>query len=137
MIDEGHLTVEQARRHPSRSLVLEALDGKPDRRAGQSRCWPRRADDRLLLCSDGLSDVVEHAALQDVLLAHESRDECVDALVHLALESGARDNVSAIVIDVVPRATRRRPGSRSSTSSTVDYRADTSATRAGVGDAAA
>ena len=32
MIDEGHLTVEQARRHPSRSLVLEALDGKPDRR---------------------------------------------------------------------------------------------------------
>ena len=39
-----------------------------------------------------------------MLTAHESRPECVDALVHLALESGARDNVSAIVIDVVPRS---------------------------------
>src|SRR4051794_27331489 len=103
MIDEGHLTVEQARRHPSRSLVLEALDGKPDRRpviTTLAAC----ADDRLLLCSDGLSDVVEHAALERVLLAHPSRDDCVDALVDLALESGARDNVSAIVVDVVPRS---------------------------------
>jgi len=101
MIDEGHLTVEQARRHPSRSLVLEALDGKPDRRpviTTLAGC----ADDRLLLCSDGLSDVVEHDGLQAVMLEHASRDACVDALVHLALENGARDNVSAIVIDVVP-----------------------------------
>jgi len=61
------------------------------------------ADDRLLLCSDGLSDVVDLLALQEVLLTFESRPACVDALVHLALESGARDNVSAIVVDVVPR----------------------------------
>jgi serine/threonine protein phosphatase PrpC len=103
MIDEGHLTVEQARRHPSRSLVLEALDGKPDRRpviTTLAAC----ADDRLLLCSDGLSDVVDLLALQEVLLSLESREACVDALVHLALENGARDNVSAIVIDVVPRS---------------------------------
>src|SRR3954454_15583643 len=79
MIDEGHLTVEQARRHPSRSLVLEALDGKPDRRpviTSLAAC----ADDRLLLCSDGLSDVVEPEVLQRVLLGHEERDACVDAL---------------------------------------------------------
>jgi PPM family protein phosphatase len=103
MIDEGHLTVEQARRHPSRSLVLEALDGKPDRRpviTSLAAC----AHDRLLLCSDGLSDVVDLQALQEVLTTHESRPACVDALVHLALESGARDNISAIVIDVVPRS---------------------------------
>ena len=103
MIDEGHLTVEQARRHPSRSLVLEALDGKPDRIpviTSLIAC----PEDRLLLCSDGLSDVVELDALQKLLVAHESRDACVDALVHLALDSGAHDNVSAIVIDVVPRS---------------------------------
>jgi serine/threonine protein phosphatase PrpC len=103
MIDEGHLTVEQARHHPSRSLVLEALDGKPDRRPVISML-AACADDRLLLCSDGLSDVVDLVALQDVLTTYESRPACVDALVHLALESGARDNVSAIVIDVVPRS---------------------------------
>jgi PPM family protein phosphatase len=101
MIDEGHLTVEQARKHPSRSLVLEALDGKPDRNpviSSLAAC----ADDRLLLCSDGLSDVVEPDALQRLLVSHADRDACVDALVHLALESGASDNVSAIVVDVVP-----------------------------------
>jgi PPM family protein phosphatase len=83
--------------------VLEALDGKPDRRPAISSL-AACADDRLLLCSDGLSDVVEQEALQRVLLGHEERDACVDALVHLALESGARDNVSAIVVDVVPRS---------------------------------
>ena len=102
-LHEGHLTVEQARRHPSRSLVLEALDGKPDRIpviTSLIAC----PEDRLLLCSDGLSDVVELDALQKLLVAHESRDACVDALVHLALDSGAHDNVSAIVIDIVPRS---------------------------------
>src|SRR4051812_29459324 len=103
MIDEGHLTVEQARRHPSRSLVLEALDGRPDRRA-VIQTLAAQEHDRLLLCSDGLSDVVEKDALLKQLVAHESPDACVDALVHLALESGARDNVSAIVVDVVPRS---------------------------------
>jgi protein phosphatase len=101
MIDEGHLTVEQARKHPSRSLVLEALDGKPDRRpviTSMAAC----VDDRLLLCSDGLSDVVEADALERLLCTFEEREACVDALVQLALESGARDNVSAIVVDVVP-----------------------------------
>src|SRR3954447_1844847 len=103
MIDKGHLTVEQARRHPSRSLVLEALDGKPDGRP-VSTSLAACADDRLLLCSDGLSDVVEQDGLEHILLTHEERDGCVDALVNLALESGARDNVSAIVVDVVPRS---------------------------------
>jgi protein phosphatase len=102
MIDEGHLTVEQARKHPSRSLVLEALDGKSDRRPVMAS-MPACEGDRLLLCSDGLSDVVEHEALERVLLAPSTRDACVDALIGLALESGARDNISAVVADVVSR----------------------------------
>src|SRR4051812_4943096 len=108
MIDEGHLTAEEARRHPSRSLVLEALDGKPDRRpviSSLAAC----AGDRLLLCSDGLSDVVDHEALQRFLLAHESRESCADALVDSALERGARDNVSAIVVDVVASSDPAKP----------------------------
>jgi protein phosphatase len=102
MIDEGHLTVEQARKHPSRSLVLEALDGKPDRRPVLTS-MPANEGDRLLLCSDGLSDVVERDALERVLLAVPDRDACVDALIHLALESGARDNISAVLADLVAR----------------------------------
>jgi serine/threonine protein phosphatase PrpC len=102
LIDEGHLTVEQARKHPSRSLVLEALDGKPDRRPVITSMAANEGD-RLLLCSDGLSDVVERDALERVLLALSDRDACVDALIHLALESGARDNISAVLADLVSR----------------------------------
>jgi protein phosphatase len=103
LVDAGHLTAEQARRHPSRSLVLEALDGRPERRPAM-RTLAARSGDRLLLCSDGLSDVVDQSALEATLTAQESRTECADELVALALQSGARDNVSAIVIDVIPRS---------------------------------
>jgi protein phosphatase len=103
MIDEGHLTEEQARRHPSRSLVLEALDGRPERRPVITLLEALEGD-RLLLCSDGLSDAVEHEAIEARLVEIASRSECADALVALALERGARDNISVVVADVVPRA---------------------------------
>jgi protein phosphatase len=102
LIDEGHLTVEQARRHPSRSLVLEALDGRAERRPVITLLEALEGD-RLLLCSDGLSDSVEHEAIAATLLDVPSASECADALVALALENGARDNISVVVADVVPR----------------------------------
>jgi len=102
LIDAGHLTPEQARRHPARNVVMHALDGDPERRPN-TQLIPAEIGDRLLLCSDGLSDVVEFETLREVLLAHGERGECADHLVHLALESGARDNVSTIVVDVVVR----------------------------------
>jgi protein phosphatase len=83
-------------------VVMEALDGRPERRA-TTEILAARPGDRLLLCSDGLSDVIEHGKLLEVLSACADRDDCADQLIHLALESGARDNVSAIVADVVPR----------------------------------
>jgi serine/threonine protein phosphatase PrpC len=105
LMDAGHLTAEQARRHPSRSLVLQALDGDPERRPA-IRMIAARIDDRLLLCSDGLSDVIDHSTLQAVLVANASRSDCADELIERALEAGARDNVSAIVIDVIARPDR-------------------------------
>ena len=103
MIDEGHLTVEQARRHPSRSLVLEALDGKPDRRpvitslaaAPTTACCSART-----ACRTSSSRPRSRSSCSPTSRATRASTQ----LVHLALESGARDNVSAIVVDVVPRS---------------------------------
>jgi PPM family protein phosphatase len=99
MIDGGHLTVEQARRHPSRSLVMQALDGGPERRPAilTLAAWP---GDRLLLCSDGLSDALEDDAIRGLLAEHADRDDCAERLVAAALAAGARDNVTVIVADV-------------------------------------
>jgi PPM family protein phosphatase len=99
LIDSGDLTTAAARHHPQRSIVLEALDGDA-RRSPSVRTARAQVGDRLLLCSDGLSDMVEDDALE-AALSIPSRDQCADRLVELALAAGGRDNVSVIVADVV------------------------------------
>lgn len=104
LLDSGAVTPDEARRHPQRSLVVEALDGDPARTAPAVATLAARPGDRLLLCSDGLSDSVDDDAIAEVLRDRDrDRDACAEALVALALESGARDNVSVVVADVVAR----------------------------------
>jgi protein phosphatase len=92
------VTEQEARTHPQRSLVLAALDGDPARRPAV-QVLPARLGDRLLLCSDGLSDVL---ALEEIGALLDG-DDAADRLVRAALEAGARDNVSVVVADVVER----------------------------------
>ena len=61
-----------------------------------------QSGDRLLLCSDGLSDVVDDATIA-ATLQDGSRAHCAQRLIDLALAAGGRDNISAIVADVAPR----------------------------------
>jgi serine/threonine protein phosphatase PrpC len=101
MLDNGELTAEEARHHPRRSLVLAALDGESGRDPALTT-FDARPGDRLLLCSDGLSDVVEDATIEATLQIVD-RAECAARLIDLALAGGGRDNVSAVVADVVAR----------------------------------
>jgi protein phosphatase len=99
LIDRGLIAPEDVRRHPQRSVVMEVLDGRPGR-AARVETHPAREGDRLLLCSDGLSDDVDDDAIGEAL-AIPDRDAAADRLVELALSAGGRDNVSVIVADVV------------------------------------
>lgn len=99
LIDAGSITEEEAAFHPRRSLILRALDGinpvEPDLSVREARIG-----DRYLLCSDGLSGVMT----ADEIAAHlRAKDPtgAVTALVDLALERGAPDNVTVVVADVV------------------------------------
>jgi len=99
LVDQGAITEEEARSHPQRSVVLDAIDGRPARRVPLERV-EAHAGDRLLLCSDGLSDVVADEAIA-ATLAGGDRERCAEALVQAALVAGGRDNVSVLVADVV------------------------------------
>src|SRR4051794_33184636 len=92
LVDAGQITAEEARRHPHRSVVLDALDGQ-ERREAPLTSVEARPGDRLLLCSDGLSDVVEDDAI-GAALAITSRRACSDRLIELALAAGGKDNIS-------------------------------------------
>jgi PPM family protein phosphatase len=100
LIDGGALTEAESRRHPQRSVVLAALDGAP-RALAAVATQPARAGDRLLLCSDGLSDVLPDDALRATLAGVRDARACAERLVDEALAAGARDNVTVVVADVV------------------------------------
>ena len=101
LIDRGMLDPAAARTHPQRSIVLAALDGHPERTPALERLEARLGD-RLLLCSDGLSDYVDEAEIA-ASLAVGSRERSAERLLELALAAGGRDNVSVVVADAVER----------------------------------
>ena len=99
LVDAGRITEEQAARHPQRSLITRALDGRTDIE-GDFSVRELRAGDRLLLCSDGLTGVINDGALVE-LLGQGDPTGAVTALVDAALAGGASDNVTVVVADVV------------------------------------
>jgi protein phosphatase len=98
LVDKGVISREEARVHPQRALVTQAVHG-----AGISPTYavvtPREGD-RLLLCSDGLSDYVDEAEIARTLGEQTDLEACAHALVQLALAEGAPDNVSVILAEV-------------------------------------
>ncbi|MEW2167918.1 MerR family transcriptional regulator [Streptomyces sp. NPDC007084] len=100
MVAEGRISPEEAVSHPQRSLLTRALghgsDGIPDLRLHDAELG-----DRYLLCSDGLSTVVETAELRRVLSEVADPDQAVREFVALANGVGGPDNVSCVVADVV------------------------------------
>ncbi len=103
LVDEGRITPEEARHHPHRSLLLRAMLGRDDFEADYSWLQPQLGD-RYLLCSDGLSDMVEDDAIARAL-GEESIDIAATELVRLALEGGGADNVTVVIGEMVDAST--------------------------------
>jgi protein phosphatase len=80
-------------------VLARHLDGRPDRSADLG-VRDMRAGDRYLLCSDGLSPVVDDRTLRDVLTLAANPADAVCQLVALAEDAGGPDNVTVVVIDV-------------------------------------
>jgi protein phosphatase len=102
LVDEGRITEEEARTHPSRNLILKAVDGVHDIDADLFDVELQEGD-RLLLCSDGASGVLDDGRLADVL-SMGSPDYAAVELVRASLEAGTTDNVTCLVADVVDEA---------------------------------
>jgi protein phosphatase len=99
LIDRGALSEEEARRHPRRSIVLEVLNGD-ERPLPRLRTLRARVGDRLLLCSDGVTDYLGDAEVGTMLERGGDPASAARRIVDAALAAGSRDNVTAVVADV-------------------------------------
>jgi len=102
MRDAGQLTGDSAAQHPWRNVVLRSVDGNPavDPHDIDLVELDVREGDRLLLCSDGLSDLVDDARIAEVLGLVDPHSAAA-VLTQSALAAGGRDNVTCLVLDVV------------------------------------
>jgi PPM family protein phosphatase len=100
LVDRGLLAPEDAAQHPRRNLITASLGGG-DADLVSVRERDGAAGDRWLLCSDGVSDYLPDTEIEAVLAGVRSPAGAADAVVRLALAAGSRDNVTAVVADLV------------------------------------
>jgi protein phosphatase len=98
LVDQGVLTLEEARSHPHRSVITQAVQGRELTMTGA--LLTPLVGDRYLLCSDGLSDVITDETIGEVLRSLPEPRRCAERLVKLTLRAGAPDNVTVVVADV-------------------------------------
>jgi serine/threonine protein phosphatase PrpC len=96
LIKRGKLTEEEAADHPQRSIITRALGPEPEV-AVDTRTYPVRAGDVVLLCSDGLTSMISEAQVTDILRADHDLGRAAQALIDEANRAGGRDNISVIL----------------------------------------
>ena len=99
LVDQGLLTREQAEAHPMSNVLLRAVGGDPELEV-DTRVEPLRAGDRFLLCSDGLTKELSASAIAEIL-GRADPATAARELVRAACEAGGRDNVTALVVDIL------------------------------------
>ena len=100
LVDAGQITEEQSLVHPERHIVTRALGG-PDPLDPDFFSWALADAERILLCSDGVTDLVRDHRLADLLRDNPDPRDAADQVVATALSAGGIDNATAVVVDVV------------------------------------
>lgn len=100
MIRQGTLTEEEARFHPNRSVITRALGSDPNMLADTYEV-DAEPGDLLLLCSDGLTGMLDDAHITDILGSYRDPTVIARVLVDTANTAGGHDNVSVVVVEIV------------------------------------
>ena len=99
LVDRGEITAEEARRHPQKNLITRALGVEPAVACDLLRVETGEGS-RLLLCSDGLSNVLPDLVLLRTSLEERGPEELCRRLVDMTLEQGAPDNVTVVLAEL-------------------------------------
>lgn len=99
-VNQGLISADEARRHPLRHVILRAV-GTKETTGLDVLTGTGLPGDIFLLCSDGLSDMVDDAALQTALNTGGDLPVLADRLIDLAKAGGGKDNVTVVLVRLV------------------------------------
>jgi serine/threonine protein phosphatase PrpC len=100
LVRSGRLTPEEAEAHPQRSVITRAVGTEPDVDVDTFTIEPE-AGDLFLICSDGLTDMVDDGTIIDAIERHrDDLDEAAKALVGAANRVGGEDNITVLLVEV-------------------------------------
>ena len=94
LVAMGSITHEEARNHPRKNLLTRAV-GVMEKLSVDSGSFEIEQGDRLLLCTDGLTNMVSDNDIMELL---KGEGNPADALISKAMEAGGSDNITAIVV---------------------------------------
>lgn len=100
LVDSGRITPEEARYHPRRSVLMRVLSDMDNDPELDMFVMPTLPGDRWLLCSDGLSGVVDEAHILKAMRLGLPPGRTADILLKQALDGGAPDNVTIVLVEV-------------------------------------
>ena len=96
LVDGGSLSSEEARNHPKKNIITRALGTQSTVNVDYFKV-SLVPGDKLLLCSDGLSNMLEERDILSIL-GMSSNTMALDTLIEASLDAGANDNVTAVLI---------------------------------------
>ena len=101
LVAQGRLSQEDATAHPDRNTLAQALgiESLDQALEPQQLEFEWQADDILLLCSDGLSDLVDNQAITAILAQPETIESRVEQLLQAALAAGGKDNITIVLAE--------------------------------------
>ncbi len=99
LVSMGAITREEAENHPKKNIITRALGVEKAVECDYYEC-PLKMGEAILLCSDGLSNMVTDKEMHDCYISESSPEEVCSKLMALALERGARDNVTVVLVKI-------------------------------------
>ena len=98
MVRNGTIREDEAGRHPLRHVITNVIGGHDPGVKVEARAVEVLAGDRLLLCSDGLTEMVKDDGIKAVLDTVQDPEAAARALVAQANENGGRDNITVVIV---------------------------------------
>ncbi len=98
LIEKGQINSEEARHHIAAGVITQYI-GMPERTRSYVRSFKLKENDRILLCTDGLNDMIDDKQITQILKTESDPQTACKSLISAALEAGGFDNITTIIID--------------------------------------